>query len=192
VYSEVALTDADLEELRPTVVANELYVTFRSYDYVSRVEAYQKPFAFISHDSRDKDLIARPVAEKLNSRLCFVWYDEFSLKVGNGLRESIDKGIKEARKCILIITPNFLTNSGWTKSEFNSIFTREIIKKEKILLPIWSGVTKEMVYEYSPNLVDTTALIWPDKLRLTEDEYKAKVELIISQLHLEIIKGDKP
>jgi hypothetical protein len=188
IYSEVTLTDRDLELLQPFVVDAGLYVTFRSHDYVKRVETYKKPFAFISHDSRDKDLIARPIAETLHSRLCFVWYDEFSLKVGDGLRESIEKGIKEARKCILVITPNFLANPGWTKAEFNSIFTREIIKKEKILLPIWWNVTKEMVYEYSPNLVDTVALIWPDKTKLTDEQYRASVEVLLSKLHLSVLQ----
>jgi hypothetical protein len=37
-----------------------------------------------------------------------VWYDEFSLKVGDSLRESIEKGIKECKKCILILTQNYL------------------------------------------------------------------------------------
>ena len=75
----------------------------------------EKPMAFISHHSKDKDRIVRPLAIGLNSRLCFVWYDEFSLKVGDSLRESIESGIKDAKKCVLILTPNFLSNPGWTK-----------------------------------------------------------------------------
>ena len=89
-----------------------------------------------------------------------VWYDEFSLKVGDSLRESIEKGIKECKKCILILTPNYLSNSGWTKQEFNSIFTREIIEKKNIVLPIWDKVTKQEVFNYSPNLADRFAARW--------------------------------
>ena len=143
----------------------------------------QQPLAFISHDSKDKELIAKPLAHGLNSRLCFVWYDEFSLKVGDSLRESIEKGIKEAKKCVLVLTPNFLNNPGWGKKEFNSIFTREMIFDERIVLPIWHNVTKEDVYEYSPSLADTVALIWPNKSDLADAEYSQEVEKLISKIH---------
>jgi len=110
------------------------------------------------------------------------------LKIGDHLRESIEKGIKEAKKCILIITPNFLSNSGWTKVEFNSIFTREILFQQQIVLPIWYKVSKFDVYDYSPNLANKVALVWPDNTKLTEEDYKKKTEELLSNLHLEVIK----
>jgi hypothetical protein len=122
-YSETQLLDEQLRNLEELVDEKDLYITFRSMDYVKKIEELQKPLAFISHDSRDKDLIARPIAQSLNSKTCFVWYDEYSLKIGDHLRESIEAGIKDAKKCVLIITLNFLLNPGWTKVEFNSIFT---------------------------------------------------------------------
>jgi hypothetical protein len=69
---------------------------------------HESPWAFISQDSQDKDELARPLAEKLSSMMCPVWYDEYSLRVGQSLRESIDEGIRVARKCILARSPNFL------------------------------------------------------------------------------------
>ena len=54
--------------------------------------------------------------------MCPVWYDEFALKVGNNLRTSIEAGIKKCKKCILVLSKNFFSNSGWTKKEFDSIF----------------------------------------------------------------------
>ncbi len=48
---------------------------------------------FISHASEDKDEVARPLAEEL-TRLGFrVWYDEYSLRLGDSLREKIDEGL---------------------------------------------------------------------------------------------------
>jgi hypothetical protein len=85
-----------------------------------------------------------------------------------------------------VITPNFLTNPGWTKKEFNSIFTREMIFNERIVLPIWFNVTKEEVYEYSPSLADTVALNWPDPSTMPEDNYKQEVEKLLSKLHTAI------
>lgn len=72
---------------------------------------------------------------------------------------------------------------SWGKTEFNSIFTRELIKKEKVILPIWSGVTKEEIYEYSPSLADTFALFWPSSIDKDEEKYKQEVEQLISKLH---------
>jgi len=141
------------------------------------------PVAFISHDSRDKELIAKRLSNGLNSRLCFVWYDEYSLKIGDSLRESIEEGIKNAKKCILVLTKNYLSNPGWGKKEFNSIFTREMIFNERVVLPIWYGVTKEEVYDYSPSLADTFALTWPSPENKTEEEYKTEVEQLISKIH---------
>lgn len=146
-----------------------------------------KPLAFISHDSRNKDILARPLANGLSNRLCLVWYDEFSLQVGDSLRQSIEKGIKEVKKCILILTPEFLSNPGWGRKEFDSIFTREMIMEERIIIPIWFGVSKKEIYEYSPSLADTVALIWPNVDAGTKEEYDQKVEELISKVHAAIV-----
>jgi hypothetical protein len=182
-YTENLLQTNEINKLDQFCKANALFVTIRSTDYIKRKMESEKPIAFISHDSRDKELIAKRLSNGLNSRLCFVWYDEYSLKIGDSLRESIESGIKEAKKCILILTKNYLNNPGWGKREFNSIFTREMITNERIVLPIWYGVTKEEVYEYSPSLADTFALTWPDSENKTEDEYKQEVEQLISKIH---------
>jgi hypothetical protein len=90
--------------------------------------------------------------------MCPVWYDEYSLKVGDNLREKIEKGLKETEKCIVILSPNFLTNRGWGKAEFDSIFTREILEKKNVILPIWHNVGVQEIYDYSPGLANKVAL----------------------------------
>jgi hypothetical protein len=45
---------------------------------------------FISHASEDKADVARPLADLLVDRALDVWYDEFTLTVGDSLRRSID------------------------------------------------------------------------------------------------------
>jgi len=93
---------------------------------------------------------------------CPVWYDEYSLKVGASLRASIEKGLKESKKCVLVLSPNFLSNSGWTKTEFDSVFTRQILEGSDVVLPVWCGVTKRQIYEYSPSLPDRVAVQWEE------------------------------
>lgn len=183
IYTENELDSDQLEELGELAGKHDLYVAIRSQKYCMDKKNSEIPSAFISHDSKDKDIIARPLATGLASRLTNVWYDEFTLEPGDSLREKIEKGIKEAKKCILVLTPNFLSNEGWGKKEFNSIFTREMIMKENIIIPIWNGISPQEVYEYSPSLADTIAHIWPEN---NSPEYEKKVELLISKIHTQL------
>lgn len=188
VYCETQPSELQIQKLNNFCSTKGLYVTIRSQNYLKKKMEIEKPLAFISHDSRDKEEIARPIAMGLSSRLCYTWYDEYSLKVGNSLRESIEKGIKEAKKCVLILTRNFITNPGWTKKEFNSIFTREMIFNERIVLPVWYDISKEEVYDYSPSLADTVALKWPSPLDMNEELYKQETQKVISNLHTAITR----
>lgn len=182
IYLENSLSETESEMIGSVAKEQYLYITLRDYNYMVLRSQVHKNIAFISHDSRDKELIAKPLANKLFARSCYVWYDEYSLKVGDSLRESIEKGIRETEKCILIITPNFLENSGWTKSEFNSIFSKGIMEKKSPFLPIWYNVNKEQVYNYSTTLADIYALQWPSKIE-DDNEYERQVELVISKVH---------
>ncbi len=123
-----------------------------------RAALCDKPIAFISHDSRDKGEFVRDLAARLVLSGCPVWYDEFSLNPGDSLRESIENGLKQCERCILVISPNFITNEGWGKVEFNSVFTREIVEKMNVVIPIWHGVSRDQVYEYCPSLANKVAL----------------------------------
>ena len=154
-----------------------VFTRFRGPTFAAARTKLEKPLAFISHDSRDKEQIARPLAIGLSKVMVPVWYDEFSLKVGARLRESIERGLREAKKCVLVITPRFLENSGWTKAEFNAVFTRELVERTDVVLPVWCDVTREQVYEYSPVLADRFAVQW----NLGVDE-------VVRRLHRSIVE----
>jgi len=159
IYSETDLAADKIDVLKTRARQQALDVQFRSERFARARSRYEPPLAFISHDSRDKD-IARRIAAKLQSMLCTVWYDEFSLQVGDNLRDTIEKGLKECRKCVLVLSPNFISNKGWTKTEFDSIFTRQILEEDKLVLPVWYQVSKRDVYDYSPSLSNVYALDW--------------------------------
>jgi hypothetical protein len=137
---------------------SDFNVTVRDRRYAKDTSALEKPLAFISHDFRDQDALVRELAIEMTRLGCPVWYAEFSLKVGNSLRESIERGLKETQKCIIILSKSFLSNKGWGKAEFDSVFTREILEKKNIILPIWHNVEKYEIYEYCPSLLDKFAL----------------------------------
>jgi len=94
----------------------------------------------------------------LTRRLIKVWYDEFSLKIGDSLVNKIDEGLKSCKYGIVIISKNFLNRKKWTNREWRSLVTREIDEEKNIILPIWLGVSKDEVAKYSLDLADKYAL----------------------------------
>jgi len=111
---------------------------------------------FISHASEDKDGVARPLAEELRSRGIRVWYDEFSLTLGDSLRRSIDKGLGNSRFGVVILSHNFFAKE-WPQRELDGLTALEI-SKGKVILPIWHGVSHDDVARYSPVLSDRVAV----------------------------------
>jgi hypothetical protein len=158
IYAEQLVPDAELEEFRAYCLAKNIHLVWYDTRYADERSKLEQPKAFICHDNRDKQAVAEPIAVGLQRLLCPVWYDEFSLGIGDSLRESIEKGIREAHKCILILSPQFFSNGGWTKAEFDSIYMKEIVEQKRVILPIWHNVTKQQVYDYSPRLADRVAI----------------------------------
>ena len=64
---------------------------------------------FISHASEDKDSFVRPLAQELVDRGYKVWYDEFSLKVGDSIIQNISDGIQNSLYGILVLSKNFFS-----------------------------------------------------------------------------------
>ncbi len=110
---------------------------------------------FISHASEDKDSIVRSLAEALSDQGLKVWYDEFTLRIGDSLRQKIDKGLAHSRVGLVVLSPAFI-GKGWTNYELDGIVTRSV-SGEQILLPIWHGITKQQVVSFSPSLADKVA-----------------------------------
>lgn len=111
--------------------------------------------AFISHASEDKDDFARPLAQALNERGYRIWYDEFSLTLGDSLRRSIDRGLADAKFGIVVLSPNFLKKE-WTQRELDGLAAKEIDGR-KVILPIWHKVSQGDILKYSPVLADKLA-----------------------------------
>lgn len=111
---------------------------------------------FISHASEDKDEFVRPLAETLKNMGIKVWYDEFTLKIGDSLRKSIDLGLVKSRFGIVILSASFCSKN-WTQYELDSMVAKEM-NGHKMILPIWHKITKDEVINFSPALADKVAL----------------------------------
>lgn len=110
---------------------------------------------FISHASEDKDSVVRPLAQALVAQGLKVWYDEFELKIGDSLRRKIDRGLAMSRFGIVVLSQAFI-RKGWTNYELDGIISKANTG-EQVLLPIWHGITKQEVLDYSPSLADKVA-----------------------------------
>ncbi len=109
--------------------------------------------AFMCHASEDKDEFVRDLAFALKERIN-VWYDEFVLTVGDSLFAELDRGLKESRYGIVIVSPNLL--KYWTGNELDGLFAKETAGK-KVILPVWLNITQEEVVSISPILAGRVA-----------------------------------
>lgn len=111
---------------------------------------------FICHAGEDKNDIARPLAKALSAQGFRVWYDDFSLTLGDSLRRSIDYGLAHSKYGIVVLSPNFFAKE-WPQRELDGLAALEIRSGKKIL-PIWHNVSYEDVAHFSPLLADKLAI----------------------------------
>lgn len=107
---------------------------------------------FVSHASEDKDAIARPLSEALSKLGLKVWFDEFQLKIGDSLSESIDNGLAKSSYGIVVVSKAFF-DKNWTAHELRGLTSRFVAKQSKIL-PVWHHISFEEVAAVSPTLAD--------------------------------------
>jgi hypothetical protein len=105
---------------------------------------------FISHAKEDKKQVAQPLAHELRKRGLTVWYDEFSLTLGDGLRQTIDEGLAKSRFGVVVLSVKFFAKE-WTKRELEGLISRET-GAGKVVLPILHGVSYDDLARFSPIL----------------------------------------
>ena len=111
---------------------------------------------FICHASEDKEDFVRHLAEILEAKGASVWYDEFTLGVGDSLRREIDRGLASSQFGVVVLSEAFFKKE-WPQRELDGLVTLEIQGRSRIL-PIWHKVSVDEVARYSPTLADKVAL----------------------------------
>ncbi|MBU5257571.1 toll/interleukin-1 receptor domain-containing protein [Tissierella praeacuta] len=141
-------------QLKNNISSNISEVGKSTSEETSLEEKYD---VFISHASEDKESFVRELADTLIEEYNIkVWYDEFSIKWGDSLRKSIDKGLKSSKFGIVVISKSFI-KKGWTNYELDGLFQKEMTYG-KTILPIWHDITKDEVQDFSPSLAGRKAL----------------------------------
>ena len=84
-----------------------------------------------------------------------VWYDEFSLRLGDSLSASIDTGLASSRYGIVVLSKAFIAKP-WPQRELRWLVAREVDGRSSIL-PVWHNLTRQDVLEFSPTRADKVA-----------------------------------
>jgi hypothetical protein len=129
---------------------------------------------FICHASEDKDSFVRPLAEALRDKHLEVWYDEFTLTLGDSIRRAIDIGLRQSTYGIVVLSKAFF-EKNWPQYELDGLVEREMAGGQKVILTIWHGVTHDDVAAYSPALAGKWAISTDRGL----DEVVAQVQKVV-------------
>jgi hypothetical protein len=112
---------------------------------------------FICHASEDKDDLVRPLADLLRANHVEVWYDEFTLRVGDSIRRSIDRGLAQSRHGIVILSPDFLAKN-WPQYELDGLIEREMVGGQNLILPVWHNIDHKTLLAAHPSLANRHAI----------------------------------
>jgi hypothetical protein len=111
---------------------------------------------FVSHATEDKKEFVEPLVAKLISMGLRVWYDSYTLTIGDSLSQSIEQGIKDSKYAVIVLSQSFFVKK-WTRMELNAFFSLER-NDENTILPIWHNIGVDEIRTYSPLLADRVAL----------------------------------
>ena len=166
-----------------------------SSQFVMGTEKPDKRDLFVSHATEDREAIARPLARALIDEGFSVWFDEFELKIGDSIRASIDKGLRQSTYGIVILSQNYFGRQ-WTEAELNGLAAKEN-NGQKVILPVWHEVDKKFVTEKSPMLADRfaaqskdgissivrmiSAVIKPENRNSVRDELESALSSLMGQ-----------
>jgi hypothetical protein len=112
---------------------------------------------FICHASEDKEPFVRPLADALRAENVEVWYDEFSLELGDSIRRSIDKGLRQSRFGVVVLSTAFFSKP-WPQYELDGLTEIEMKGRDKVILPVWHGISHQDVVDHSPSLANRQAV----------------------------------
>ena len=110
---------------------------------------------FISYAAEDREAVAAPLADRLESAGLSVWIDGRQLQLGDSIVEKIEEGLANSRYGVVILSPAFIANQ-WPRRELNALFSLEEGGTPRIL-PVWHDLDHAAVVAYSPILADRLA-----------------------------------
>jgi len=89
---------------------------------------------FLSHSFRDKER-ARSIAESLKGEGLTVWFDEWTVSLGEDIYLAIERGLQVSRTLVLCISDHAL-NSDWVALERSTALFRDPTNSERRFIPV--------------------------------------------------------
>lgn len=101
---------------------------------------------FISHSSKDKELVVGPLNSYLQSEGIGTWLDSYEIDAGDNIYLKVNEGIENSKVGIFILTNNFFdSESGWPITEFSTFFMGAM-KNNKEVLMVNAGVDQDKIH----------------------------------------------
>lgn len=108
---------------------------------------------FLCHASKDKDNLASPIYRALIASHISVWFDEAEIGWGEPILEKVQKGLKDAKYFLVILTKNFCHEDGTFRfAELETALDLQIATKRPRILPLLCGITIEEIKQDRPLL----------------------------------------
>lgn len=98
------------------------------------------PRVYLAHASEDKAAVA-PLAEALLAKGIAVWFDAWDVRVGEGLRREMEKGLSAMTHFVAFLTPVALTKP-WIAAEIDVAMIRRVAGESR-LVPLLVGIEPE-------------------------------------------------
>ena len=104
---------------------------------------------FICYAKEDKKDFVNDFAKGLRKVGLKIWYDDFTLQVGDRLLDKLEEGIDNSRYVAIILSKAFFKTQGWARNELDGILARATTRGKPIILPIWHKVDYQDVINFS-------------------------------------------
>lgn len=175
--------EAKIAELHEQINANSPSPT----QIAPHNDAHVEYDVFVSHASEDKKDFVNDLVATLEEYGYKVWYDTHQLRWGSSIRAEIEKGLKNSRFAIVVLSPSYFADEKyWPTAELSAFFQLETVYGRKIL-PIWHKLTKDQVLKYSPLMADKKAI---NTATYTVDEIALSLKSIFENIAEEEQKID--
>ena len=99
----------------------------------------------------------RPLAEALRTHHLDVWYDQYTMIVGDSLRDTNDRDLANLRLNIVVLNPDFF-KKRWPQRVLSGPLARETAANRQLNLPLGHNIDCDEILQYSPPLADLFAV----------------------------------
>lgn len=101
---------------------------------------------FISYAS-EESYIAQELLTQLQCLGANTWIDKEKIRIGDSIKQSIEKGILNSEYAIIILSQNYI-NKHWTNTELNAFFELEADGRKRILPLIYNLSHEDLKQQY--------------------------------------------